>query len=223
MADDISTTNPSEGAFTPTQAAKMLVAIYGHPRWEPTGLELQALVVARTFLSQQPDPRETIPSYGHGPQDGSTNPTNTAALEEAIKHVTSFDDAQMGMLEWTKVWRLVVAGRHFVWMLKRTEELAALNAKLVSIVMDDKEGDLDFIKFQFRDTIKSSASDLDTMAAKLERLRDMSAKMAEDDGLWFIAQTTPEAYLQQELRKLCAAIEGVTPEECARAALTEKG
>jgi hypothetical protein len=30
---------------------------------------------------------------------------------------------------------------------------------------------------------------------------------AEDDGLWFLAQTAPEAYLQQELRKLHAMVE----------------
>lgn len=30
---------------------------------------------------------------------------------------------------------------------------------------------------------------------------------AEDDGLWFEAQTAPEAYLQQELRKLHTLIE----------------
>jgi hypothetical protein len=32
-------------------------------------------------------------------------------------------------------------------------------------------------------------------------------EQAEDDGLWFMAQTAPEAYLQQELRRLHAAIE----------------
>ena len=30
---------------------------------------------------------------------------------------------------------------------------------------------------------------------------------AKDDGLWFNAKTCPEAYLQQELRKLHAVIE----------------
>ena len=30
---------------------------------------------------------------------------------------------------------------------------------------------------------------------------------AEDDGLWFEAQTAPEAYLQQALRRLHAVIE----------------
>ncbi|MDF2969581.1 MAG: hypothetical protein K0R61_31 [Microvirga sp.] len=80
-------------------------------------------------------------------------PLTHPELEEAIKHVTAYDDCQMGMLEWTKVWRLVVAARQYVWMLQRTEELHALNAELVSIVMDDKEGDLDFIKFQIRAAI----------------------------------------------------------------------
>jgi len=32
-------------------------------------------------------------------------------------------------------------------------------------------------------------------------------KQAEDEGLWFIAQTAPEAYLQKELRRLHYAIE----------------
>lgn len=43
---------------------------------------------------------------------------------------------------------------------------------------------------------------------RLVELRAMSAAMAEDSGIWFRAETTGEAYLQQELRKLCAAIEG---------------
>ena len=39
-------------------------------------------------------------------------------------------------------------------------------------------------------------------------LRAVVDRQAEDDGLWFTAQTAPEAYLQQELRKLHAEIEG---------------
>ncbi len=34
---------------------------------------------------------------------------------------------------------------------------------------------------------------------------------AEDDGLWFIAETASEAYLQQELRRLHAAVEAEAP------------
>jgi hypothetical protein len=32
-------------------------------------------------------------------------------------------------------------------------------------------------------------------------------EQAEDEGLWFIAQTAPEAYLQQALRRLHAEVE----------------
>jgi len=42
-----------------------------------------------------------------------------------------------------------------------------------------------------------------------ERLRAIVDVQAEDPGLWFIDGTAPEAYLQQELRKLHSAIEGV--------------
>lgn len=59
------------------------------------------------------------------------------------------------------------------------------------------------------------------MNNQIERLRSLVAAMAEDDGLWFVAQTASEAYLQQELRKLCAAIEGILPDDCARAALAK--
>lgn len=41
----------------------------------------------------------------------------------------------------------------------------------------------------------------------LGQLRSLSDMMAEDEGLWFVAQTAAEGYLQQELRKLCAMIE----------------
>lgn len=39
-------------------------------------------------------------------------------------------------------------------------------------------------------------------------LRQLVAEQAEDDGLWFMAQTASEAYLQQALRTLHAVIEG---------------
>ena len=44
-------------------------------------------------------------------------------------------------------------------------------------------------------------------AGHLAAVRRLVEKQAEDDGLWFIAETAAEAYLQQELRKLHAAIE----------------
>jgi hypothetical protein len=39
-------------------------------------------------------------------------------------------------------------------------------------------------------------------------------EQAEDDGLWFIAETCAEAYLQQQLRRLHEVIEGKTSEQC---------
>jgi hypothetical protein len=41
-----------------------------------------------------------------------------------------------------------------------------------------------------------------------DAVRALLAEQAADEGLWFIAQTAPEAYLQQELRRLHAVIEG---------------
>ncbi len=46
------------------------------------------------------------------------------------------------------------------------------------------------------------------LEAEVARLKKLVSAQAEDAGLWFDAETAPEAYLQQELRKLHAAIEG---------------
>ena len=37
--------------------------------------------------------------------------------------------------------------------------------------------------------------------------QELVNQQAEDEGLWFIAETAPEAYLQQELRRLHAVVE----------------
>ena len=50
--------------------------------------------------------------------------------------------------------------------------------------------------------------DATAAADYIELLRNIVNEQAEDEGLWFDAQHAPEAYLQQELRKLHAAIEG---------------
>lgn len=42
----------------------------------------------------------------------------------------------------------------------------------------------------------------------IQAARKLVCAQAEDEGLWFIAKTAPEAYLQQELRRLHAMIEG---------------
>ncbi len=40
-----------------------------------------------------------------------------------------------------------------------------------------------------------------------EELLALVNEQAEDEGLWFLARTVPEAYLQQELRRLHALVE----------------
>ena len=45
-------------------------------------------------------------------------------------------------------------------------------------------------------------------ARKYANLRTVVDNQAKDEGLWFVASTAPEAYLQQGLRRLHAAIEG---------------
>ncbi|KKL83789.1 hypothetical protein LCGC14_1971220 [marine sediment metagenome] len=57
----------------------------------------------------------------------------------------------------------------------------------------------------FRDTSPiRQAADRWAEAARLAN------EQAEDEGLWFQAVTAPEAYLQQELRRLHAALTGDT-------------
>lgn len=44
--------------------------------------------------------------------------------------------------------------------------------------------------------------------ASREVARAVVDEQAEDEGLWFVAQTVAEAYLQAALRRLHAAVEG---------------
>ncbi len=47
------------------------------------------------------------------------------------------------------------------------------------------------------------------------QLQVIVQEQAKDEGLWFVAETAPEAYLQKALRRLHEAIEGKTAKECA--------
>ena len=53
----------------------------------------------------------------------------------------------------------------------------------------------------------------------METAKQVVDEQAQDDGLWFIPQTIAEDYLQRALRRLHAAVEGKSPEQCARDAL----
>jgi len=58
-----------------------------------------------------------------------------------------------------------------------------------------------------RDEARAEVAAYNVDSEILASLRRLVAAQANDPGLWFVAQTAPEAYLQQELRKLHAAIE----------------
>ena len=51
-------------------------------------------------------------------------------------------------------------------------------------------------------------------------IKDLLAEQANDEGLWFEAETAAEAYLQRALRRLHAAIEGKSSKQCAIETLT---
>ncbi len=57
------------------------------------------------------------------------------------------------------------------------------------------------------------ATELKAARGQIDKVQEVVAKQAEDDGLWFIAQTAPEAYVQQELRRLHTEIEASTAKE----------
>ena len=52
------------------------------------------------------------------------------------------------------------------------------------------------------DVLEQAADELERLRAYRKRLQGVVDLQAEDEALWFIAQTAPEAHLQEELRRL---------------------
>lgn len=66
-------------------------------------------------------------------------------------------------------------------------------------------------------SVTEAAEELNTLErelaaanAKIEKAMALINKQAEDDGLWFLTTTASEAYLQQSLRLLTDAVEGLS-------------
>ena len=55
---------------------------------------------------------------------------------------------------------------------------------------------------------REAAAELRRLHAQSDALRQIVDEQAEDEGLWCRAETVMEAYLQQALRRLHAAVEG---------------
>lgn len=71
---------------------------------------------------------------------------------------------------------------------------------------------------EWRGIVDKQGEALAAAQADSERVKNLVASQAEDGGLWFCAETAPEAYLQAALRVLHEAVEGKSQEKCARAA-----
>ena len=52
-----------------------------------------------------------------------------------------------------------------------------------------------------------AADEIERLESVIKDISFVVNRQAEDEGLWFVAETAAEAYLQQELRKLHAVIE----------------
>lgn len=58
--------------------------------------------------------------------------------------------------------------------------------------------------------LSKALQELEAEKERVRKLVEMVNKQAEDEGLWFVAETASEGYLQQELRKLHDAVESLS-------------
>ena len=59
----------------------------------------------------------------------------------------------------------------------------------------------------YRALLISYKKEIEKKEKLIQELKQTASQQAEDEGLWFNSTTAPEAYLQQELRRLHAIIE----------------
>ena len=70
---------------------------------------------------------------------------------------------------------------------------------------------IDCLTTRYRKEISNLTQQLEEAkrdADKLQKIKDLVDEQANDGGIWFQADTAPEAYLQHKLRLLHAVIEG---------------
>lgn len=59
----------------------------------------------------------------------------------------------------------------------------------------------------FRTEAAGIIAAMDQLQMRWAAVRSLVAEQTEDKGLWFVARTAAEGYLQQELRRLHSAVE----------------
>jgi len=88
---------------------------------------------------------------------------------------------------------------------------ATVAAMRIETIARDAIAALRELDTDYRNTASSKElleMDVARLRARLATIQNMVNEQAEDQGLWFLSLTAPEAYLQQELRRLHAVIEG---------------
>jgi hypothetical protein len=70
--------------------------------------------------------------------------------------------------------------------------------------------------------LESARAELAKLWKWVAGVRMVASAQAEDDGLWFINVSAPEAYLQMGLRELHQVIEGERTAESVVAAIKER-
>ena len=86
--------------------------------------------------------------------------------------------------------------------IQEIDELKSENKKLKAKLRVARDSQL-----RTYDGLSEKADKYDELEARFERIQKKVDAQAEDEGIWFMAESGPEAYLQRELRELHRVIE----------------
>ncbi len=111
----------------------------------------------------------------------------------------------MGLHAWCGVAAIYSHATDFLLMEQHTGEIPMLD--LVKELLADRATDPRVMGSPEMELRWKAAAEITRLADKLGKIRDLVDEQAEDEGLWFDAQSAAEAYVQEELRKLHKVIE----------------
>ena len=163
---------------------------------------------------------ENMQAAGKIIMNPNITPEEMAAGRVVCYHGTSKENAESILREG------FMAGSYFAYRVEDSLKFGGLYLFAVGFSADPAlwHGEPNGFQFHLRQAIgpeeilwhTSIVQELITEAIQsaqrpLREAQGLVSKQAEDDGLWFRAETTPEAYLQHALRTLHAIIEGEGP------------
>ena len=95
-----------------------------------------------------------------------------------------------------------------------TKRISKHVEKLEELGMDDIVFDIELIlgdAFEFWNEKKRLSAEATNKSNKIDKLRKFIDLQAKDEGLWFVAETAPEAVVQRGLRGCHAMFEQLFP------------